>query len=57
MLTKYETMPTQDLLRQLEDKREFSPIIDELCNRLEKPYKEICPVCEANLEEAGKELT
>ena len=57
--TKYSTLSLDELLRLVEDRRSQSPIIDELCNRLENVTASVlpdsntrveCPICEANLE-------
>jgi hypothetical protein len=57
LLTKYTNLPDADLIRQLEEARLHSPIIEELCLRLEVKPPEYdgyqtsvtCPVCEASL--------
>ena len=57
--TKYGYLSIDELLRLVEDRRDKSPIIDELCNRLENTEASIlpdsnrrveCPICEAELE-------
>lgn len=56
----YSHLDDLELLSQFDDKAAVSPIIKELCDRLEKhvaprdPYKDTderveCPVCEAKL--------
>ena len=57
MITKYHGLSLEELLRQVQDKR-VSPIIEELCTRLED-YADAeddsggvtmsCPVCEVEL--------
>lgn len=61
MQTKYSHLTEDELLRLVDHKRTQSPIIDELCNRLDKrsalsagfPAQvdtgHKCPVCEAQL--------
>ena len=57
--TQYRSLTTEEFLSQIEEKRQYSPIIQELCLRLE--YKEThgnaqtnprieCPVCESQLK-------
>ena len=48
MVTKYSNYSNADLLQLFEDRRQQSPIIEELCQRLEMLGIE-CPVCEADL--------
>jgi hypothetical protein len=59
-ITKYASFSNEELLSQLDAKRQHSQIIDELCSRLEKvssgtlivdgANKAVrCPVCEAEL--------
>lgn len=57
--SNYANYTDQELLQVLSDKRQHSPIIDELCNRLceympahqkETNIKADCPVCEAQLK-------
>lgn len=55
--TKFENLNDKELLNHLESIRYHSPIIAELCKRLEESMKEPdplrdrvdCPVCQANL--------
>jgi hypothetical protein len=56
--TNYSNYTDKELLQLLSDKRSKSPIIDELCDRLEEyspafdreeNVKAECPVCEAKL--------
>ena len=54
-ITKYNNLSNRELLAQLENVRPFSPVVETLCTRLENTGKE-CPVCEADLEKANKEL-
>jgi hypothetical protein len=57
MITKYAKMPTDEFLQMLTDKRAMSPIIDELCTRLEVEdaidketnMRVSCPACDAPL--------
>lgn len=49
-------LQNDELLRNLDDVRHLSPVIGELCRRLEEQDKEIhadgtaeCPVCQASL--------
>lgn len=57
LLTKYANLTDADLIRQLDEARRHSPVIEELCLRLEvKPpeydgyqMQVTCPVCEASL--------
>jgi len=63
MLTKYRTMDDQTLLNLIDNVRHKSPIIEELCTRIEARPKEFynqpeqivldvddnCPVCQARL--------
>lgn len=53
--TKYHNLTVVELLREVDDVRHYSPIIEELCQRLEN-IGETCPVCEADLYKAFKEL-
>lgn len=61
-MSKYRFMSDEELLMQVETARGFSPVIDELCDRLEaimekeKPQL-FCPVCEANLADAKEALS
>jgi len=58
--TKFANYTLNELLNLIDDKRPHSPLIDELCTRLEAAEKVLvsedasprvqCPVCEANLE-------
>lgn len=70
ILTVYHNTPTEELIRSLEDKRCYSPIIEELCQRLENgdcvdshdvQTRAQCPVCEAELnvedEDNGYNIT
>lgn len=54
-ITKYNNLSNRELLAQLENVRPFSPVVEELCQRLENVGVE-CPVCEADLNRANKEL-
>jgi hypothetical protein len=54
-ITKYDRFTNRELLVELDNARQYSPIIQELCVRLENIGNE-CPVCEADLERANKEL-
>lgn len=57
LLTKYTNMTNADLVQHLTDVRHASPVINELCTRLEDKPEEYsgfdfdarCPVCEADL--------
>lgn len=53
--TKMHHLTNADILREVDDKRQYSPVIDELCQRLETMAL-ICPCCEADIVEAAKEL-
>jgi hypothetical protein len=55
MITKYQGLTQRELLNELESVRQYSPIIEELCTRLEN-HGEECPVCEADLTRARREL-
>lgn len=46
MITKYTGLTDRELLLRLSDARQHSPVIEELCRRLEDIPEE-CPVCEA----------
>lgn len=58
--TKFANYTLNELLNLIDDKRPHSPLIDELCTRLEAAEKVQvsedasprveCPVCEARLE-------
>ena len=58
--TKFANYTVDELLRLVDDKRQHSPLIDELCTRLEagaavqvdenSNHRVECPVCEAALE-------
>ena len=48
MITKYHSYNNAELLQLMEDKRDKSPIIEELCLRIEHVGLE-CPICEADL--------
>lgn len=51
-ITKYQILSDTELLAQLQTATRYSPIIDELCQRLERNIdRNICPICEANLED------
>lgn len=68
--TSYTRYTNKELLSLLENKRDNSPIIDELCSRLENIPEDIetttdvlayaeCPVCEAKLkitEDKGNDI-
>jgi hypothetical protein len=54
-ITKYNHLSNRELLAQVESVRDYSPVIEELCQRLENVGGE-CPVCEADLTRANKEL-
>ena len=54
-ITKYNGLSNRELLAQLEGVRTYSPVVEELCQRLENVGVE-CPVCEADLNRANKEL-
>lgn len=46
--TKYRPYSTEELLQLCAEKRALSPLIEELCQRIEEnPI--VCPVCEAEL--------
>lgn len=55
--TKYANFSDDELLNEVDAKRQYSPILEELCCRLEKKaldlrdtnHKVECPVCEASL--------
>lgn len=55
-LTDYRTYTNSELLSACETKRQYSQIIEELCQRLEtfndkvRELKVECPVCEAELK-------
>jgi hypothetical protein len=52
--SKYSTLTNREFLRQLISKRNVSPIIEELCLRLETELdREIdeCPICEGRFED------
>lgn len=51
----YRTLTDDELLREIDDRRKHSPLIDELANRLERiggttGGDVTCPVCDANLK-------
>jgi len=48
MITKYHSYNNAELLQLMEDKRDKSPIIEELCQRVEASGLQ-CPICEADL--------
>lgn len=49
-ITQYAGLSNAELLRQLTDSREFSPVIEELCKRIEKASDEAtCPICEGDI--------
>ncbi len=61
IITKYRNLSNKELLSWLESKRVSSPIIDELCSRIESMPETTnvitnvlahieCPVCEAKLK-------
>ncbi len=59
MITKYHTLSLDELLRHVQDKRGSSPIVEELCTRLEQLDSQVvdayhehvdCPVCETTLK-------
>lgn len=58
MATAYRVMTDDELLRYIDEKRQHSPLIEELCKRLETKemvlkdanHRVECPVCEAALE-------
>ena len=54
-ITKYNNLSNRELLNQLYVTRNYSPIIEELCQRVEAVGAE-CPVCEADLQLAKFEL-
>lgn len=60
VITKYCNTPTHELVAGLHDKRQYSPLIEELCQRLEASNmlddvqggmqtSVECPVCEATM--------
>lgn len=57
--TKYNHLDDDELLNLVDEKRQYSPLIEELCHRLESKNINIpedhnsrseCPVCEVQLE-------
>jgi hypothetical protein len=48
-------MSDDDLLQALEDKRQYSDLIEELCQRIENSGAE-CPVCNADIRIAKRDL-
>lgn len=52
--TSYHNHTDEELLSTFENKRQYSEVIDELCQRLEefgaKQYRAECPVCSAALD-------
>jgi hypothetical protein len=54
-ITKHRLLTNAELLQQLSDKRFYSDIIEELCQRIES-LAGTCPVCDADLELARKDL-
>lgn len=55
-VTKYSSYSTQELLTIVSEKRYHSPLIEELCQRLER-FSTTCPVCEADIEAAQQEFS
>lgn len=62
--TKFDHLTDEEFVRSLHDKRAQSPIIDDLCARLEQRIDDApddidnevcCPVCEAALKIADKD--
>jgi hypothetical protein len=56
MITKYRNLTNAELLNRLDEARLHSPIIEELCARMEVKSRAICPVCEADLTKIKDEL-
>lgn len=54
-ITKYSQFSNRELLGEFDILRQYSPIIEELCQRVENVGVE-CPVCEADLTKAAREL-
>lgn len=55
-ITKYSPHSTQELLAMVSEKRYHSPLIEELCQRLER-LSTTCPICEADIEAAQQEFS
>lgn len=68
--TKYANLSDDELLSQVEEAREHSPIVEELAQRLERREVDVttganhnveCPVCgaelEANYDEGNNQFT
>ena len=53
-ITKYNNLSNRELLAQLESVRSHSPVIEELCQRLETTNVE-CPICEADLTDMPRD--
>lgn len=57
-MASYSRLTDDELLRYVDEKRQHSPLIEELCKRLEHKHivfsdanhRVECPVCEAALE-------
>ena len=49
MITEYRTLTNNELIDTLDIAAEYSPVIQELCSRLEKAVI-ICPICKGNIE-------
>ena len=45
------TLSNKEVVQVLHSRRDYSPVVDELCRRLEM-FDGTCPVCEADLSEA-----
>jgi hypothetical protein len=55
ILTRYNALSIAELLRELEDKRMYSELVEELCQRLENLALR-CPVCDADILKAKRGL-
>lgn len=57
MITRFDKLTDEEFLSDLTVSRQYSPVIDELCTRLEKAvlipsdcnHRVECPCCEAQL--------
>jgi len=56
--TRFSNLTDEELMTELDSRRHQSPVIDELCNRIESGrllgtetnHKVSCPTCDADLE-------
>lgn len=56
ILTAYARFSNEELLTELSNKRKYSQLLEELCQRVEQSIKDKwCPICEGNIEKCKLE--